>query len=1420
MLYWPWKVRSGTRERLDLIEDRKHNEESKAMQKVTPLRSAQPIVHINTFGAFLRYLREREQLSQKELVSTFPYFFQEEHDVPALTADMYRKLEKGKRAPQYEELLPLYAALVGNDFKVSPQERGTYVRLARLKIEGLQRRRPKLRPASEWRLLEIQLAQLGQDTRAAQDLGDGEQTKISKVRTQQKISLDTGHIVGREEWRTQMLSYLEPASKKLVVIQGMMGIGKTSGLKLLLQSLLEREEYWPILYAFSPATDITPNDHLDTFLATILAELEVPEPEPTKTPPLSKRIEQLLKRLGEVEQRVVLLLDDAQVILDRQGQLAQEWQQFLAEFLRYQHRSIIYLATREWPLWTGRERIFLVDGDEAIIPQLDPKDGAEIWRRLGFGDVAEDLLQQAAERCGGNALMIELRAASMQRPRYSFSWKRSTELISPQGKRNEHQQLVEQLLAESHVFGRSDVEARQLLQQVISGRITHDALQLLEVLSASPIAVPLPLLSEINQQAEYAFVELLKASLVDPNAMGLDGRVHLQPLAREAAVQKLLAEGRINEVEQLLIRIYNIWLEQGTFKSEQEQAILISELTIAYLRQHHLFEAAELFIEYGWLSFAFGHASRLARLADETMRSFNWHHSAESEAGGQLLHYYLLTRFLDKDLGAPERKRAYLHLYELMGVGQVAFKPRTLVHLVHHKLRYLTLEKKYAEAWSLIDEICERQGDLQYTKPITYAELLDRRAYILGRWGDFQDAQAKKEQNEELAATLREETFRLRQEAVTVHQQCIALLRQYERFASPIEQSHIRFKRARLLNDLAYYQRTTRQLEEAKQSMKECLKLKEAGFVVPGSLAVSYDDYGQLLGQLGSLQEALAYSNRALQIMQKLVDEGQSSAPREKGMFLVNRGKLLLLLGRLDEAKALLREGADLVKGTSRDDSAAAAEEGLRLIEGWHRENPRHQLDWRWFSSYHQLASYSDVGWLTQAGPFSEEEQREWDSLIQNQENAVTLKRMLTLVAQSRKRELAACLEEKREPHFHYPLIPRDDVLSRITELSQLRTEVEQHEPNAIVRRLYLEAIDERLDELHMIAATSKQDDQAFWTYNQRLNTLPSIQEMELALGQLARTLKRGLERSDTRDLAEYIIRQTMSWRIAPLSLEPFDRNSEQEGEEQPSSNEEQKLFSPGTVARFFADVFRNYQFSWTITHDPAADHARVSLSQRRLTLPEDKWMNVSKIRELLGHEIETHAFRAAAGEKSPLALLSIGLGGYLDAEEGLAISYTQEVARQGAPCKPNKTWIGTLATGLACGVVCDPFTFGGLLTLLESVNVLRGLLAGKGSTVAEVEEEARKNAQSRCLRTWRGVSQLGLPGICSTKDSVYLRGYLAITQALKEGKATFEQLMAGATGLHHLDDLKELGIVAPAIVHRRFATNPELASCIEPFTE
>jgi tetratricopeptide (TPR) repeat protein/transcriptional regulator with XRE-family HTH domain len=1389
------------------------------MQKVTPLRSdkapVQPIVHINTFGAFLRYLREREQMTQSELVSSFPYFFEEYHVATlTLTPDMYRKLEKGKRAAQYEELLPLYAALVGNDFKLSPQERSSFVRLARLKLEGLQRKKPKLRPDGEWRLLEIQLAQIDQDTKAAQEIDSGEQA--TEKRKRQKSSLDTSHIVGRESWLTTMLSHLETKAKKLVIIQGMMGIGKSSGLKLLLHHLLDREECWPILYSFPTSADITPADHLDTFLAMILAELQVSEPEASKTPPLAKRIEQVLAHLAEMHQRIIFLIDDAQVILDEHGQLSREWQQFLAQYLRSNHQTLMYLATREWAGWTGRERSFVVDGDEAILPPLDGQAGIAIWRHIGFTDVGEDLLEQATARCGGNALMIELRAANLQRPRFSFGWQRN----KPQEKKSEHQHLIEQLLTDSHIFGTADVEARKLLQQVIGQRLSHDALQVMEALATTPMMLPFPLLLEINQQAEYAFAELLQASLIDRNAMEQVERAVLQPLAREATIHQLLADKRLPEIEQQLIHAYTIWLEQGTFSSEQEQAMLISELAAAHLKQHHLLEAAELLIEYGWLSYAFGHAPRLARLADEVMHSFNWHRQPEEEVGGLLIQHDLLAREIDKDLGTTERRKAYLHLYEVMNTESVGLKPSTIFHLVHHKLRYLITDKHHAEAWSLIDEICKKYEGFQSAQPVTYTDMLDRRAYVLGRWGNHQDALAKKETDEARARKLQEDAFRLRQEAVEVHQQCVELLQRQERFASPIEQSHMRFKRARQLNDLSYYQRTTGDLEAAKQSMKECLKLKEAGFVIPRSLAVSYDDYGQLLSQTGNFHEAMTYNDHALQIIQKLLDAGQNSILKEKGMLLINRGKLCLLQGKLDDAKALFIEGIPLVEGTSREVSAATAIEGLRTIESWQEANIHHQLDWRWYPRYHQLASYSDIKWLTPTGPFSEEEKLEWHRIAQYPEDEDASKRMAVIIAQSRKRELVKSYEEQREPYIHYPLISQAEIQSKLTGFSQLRTEIEQREPNAIVRRLYLSTIDERLDELNLIAATGRQDDDAFWLYNQRINSSPSMMEMELAIRQLADTLRRGLQYSETEQLCRHIIQQTSYWQIKPMSLEPLDAATEQNTETQYASiDEEQKLFSSEAVGRFFADVFRTYRFPWTVKRDITADHASVSLNLQQLILPgEEQLISLAKIRELLAHEIETHAFRSNAGEKSPLAILSAGLQGFLETEEGLAIYYTQEVEQRGSHHKPNKSWIGTLATGLASGLLCEPYTFRKLLLFLEEVNTLRSLLSENKQTADEIRKDALRSAENRCLRTWRGVAHLSQPGICSTKDSVYLRGYLSVIKALDEGKIAFEQMMVGAVGIHHLGDLAELGITKPNILHRRLATDPDLEKYILQF--
>jgi hypothetical protein len=50
--------------------------------------------------------------------------------------------------------------------------------------------------------------------------------------------------------------------------------------------------------------------------------------------------------------------------------------------------------------------------------------------------------------------------------------------------------------------------------------------------------------------------------------------------------------------------------------------------------------------------------------------------------------------------------------------------------------------------------------------------------------------------------------------------------------------------------------------------------------------------------------------------------------------------------------------------------------------------------------------------------------------------------------------KLELSLKEQREPGFHYPRIPYDEVQSRISGFSQLRAEIEQEESNDRIRKV------------------------------------------------------------------------------------------------------------------------------------------------------------------------------------------------------------------------------------------------------------------------------------------------------------------------------------------------------------------------------
>jgi hypothetical protein len=495
----------------------------------------------------------------------------------------------------------------------------------------------------------------------------------------------------------------------------------------------------------------------------------------------------------------------------------------------------------------------------------------------------------------------------------------------------------------------------------------------------------------------------------------------------------------------------------------------------------------------------------------------------------------------------------------------------------------------------------------------------------------------------------------------------------------------------------------------------------------------------------------------------------------------------------------------------------AEEEQGTTII-------PTAKLDARWFKTYQSIVSFDLFTWLAIAGPFTDEEQREWDQLF-GREDDKARKRMATMMATSRDRELALALEEQREPQLRYPAIAIDIVRLKIKELQRLSWQISTEEQNRIVRRLYLDAIEEQLDVLLMVEATYHGDTDAFGFYNSSVYLVPSAREMNFALSHLLKQIQRGLKYPETAAISAYLLEYLQQRQVLPSPEALQDSGDEdksdatQGGQQESPSLQEQITFPAPTIKRFFEAVLHEYDLDhWHVLIDPAALVTRVEPQIQAILLPETP-VSFDKALYLLSHELESHTLRYVAGERSALALLGIGTKGYLATEEGLALFADLMTARAQNPHAPeNIPWMGTFAVGLACGahlssgVKIHAHSFRALFLFLEQYFLLTSVLNGTTHTIEAARERARSLALTRCLRTFRGVPDLTHQGICSTKDTCYVQGYLAIKDALaQQGEDVLTRLMVGAVALEQLDDLATLGIITPALRARWVARDPHL---------
>ncbi|WP_234423821.1 flavohemoglobin expression-modulating QEGLA motif protein [Intrasporangium calvum] len=228
---------------------------------------------------------------------------------------------------------------------------------------------------------------------------------------------------------------------------------------------------------------------------------------------------------------------------------------------------------------------------------------------------------------------------------------------------------------------------------------------------------------------------------------------------------------------------------------------------------------------------------------------------------------------------------------------------------------------------------------------------------------------------------------------------------------------------------------------------------------------------------------------------------------------------------------------------------------------------------------------------------------------------------------------------------------------------------------------------------------------------------------------------------------------------------------------------------SPQSVtAGAFADAakaefarYREVHADFPTAMDVRDDVGELMVSFGRLLIPESATFRSDRVEPLLHHEIGTHVVTYQNGAKQPLQLLTIGLPGYDETQEGLAV----------------------LAEYLTGGL--DPRR---LRVLAGRVVAVGRLLEGAG--FLDIFESLRTDHSIPTRTAWNITTRVVVGG-GNVKDAIYLRGISRILETLAEG-GSLEPLFVGKLALDHIplvQELLEREVLSPAWVRPRWLDVP-----------
>lgn len=209
---------------------------------------------------------------------------------------------------------------------------------------------------------------------------------------------------------------------------------------------------------------------------------------------------------------------------------------------------------------------------------------------------------------------------------------------------------------------------------------------------------------------------------------------------------------------------------------------------------------------------------------------------------------------------------------------------------------YYMAHKRFEEALSILTDGIAWLEQYRNTDVDVQVFSLARRAALLAKWSDHLEEQGEVER-----------VLSMRTEVIALYRECCELLSSVNE-ASPLKSRLLKKRLSAYLNFLGEHLTRNGRAKEALPFLEQSIKLGEQGYCNFGALAAAYGDTSLALMELGQLGEALLFDEKAMVEVSRCADSGDTLSQHEVWVYYVNRGRLYLRLGRIDEAEVLLRE--------------------------------------------------------------------------------------------------------------------------------------------------------------------------------------------------------------------------------------------------------------------------------------------------------------------------------------------------------------------------------------------------------------------------------------------------------------------------------------------------------------------------------